>query len=241
MDTSAFDQQIADLTSSLGDPTRRGIYITIRESDEPLTASQISELFDIHPNVARHHLDRLAGDGYLTISTQRPKDGKGPGAGRPAKCYSASNKQIDLRFPTRRSNLLFELLLRMIGEIADPAEAAKKATEVGRAYGRELAGQLGSSAEEGYVEAVTALARAMGSVGFDMNEDPDAERQLLTRGCPFGDMALSHPAVICSLDQGIITGILEVLEPSMRPEVIPHGHPEACVTKVEFTGTRRRT
>ena len=71
MDTTAFDQQIADLTSSLGDPTRRGIYITIRESDRPLTASEIAELFDIHPNVARHHLDRLTGDGYLTVSTRR--------------------------------------------------------------------------------------------------------------------------------------------------------------------------
>ncbi|NND84595.1 MAG: helix-turn-helix domain-containing protein [Acidimicrobiia bacterium] len=239
MDTTAFDQQIADLTSSLGDPTRRGIYITIRESDAPLTASEIAELFDIHPNVARHHLDRLTQDGYLTVSTRRPSSDKGPGAGRPAKCYVASNKQIELRFPGRRGNLLFELLLRMIGEIADPLEAAAVATEVGRAYGRELAGELGESGEEGYVEAVTALAKAMGSVGFNMNADPDSDQQLLTRGCPFGEMAISHPAVICSLDQGIISGIVEVLEPSMRPEVIPHGHPEACVTRVEFTGRKR--
>jgi predicted ArsR family transcriptional regulator len=239
MDTTAFDQQVADLTSSLGDPTRRGIYITIRESDRPLTASEVADLFDIHPNVARHHLDRLTGDGYLTVSTRRPNAEKGPGAGRPAKGYTASNKQIELRFPGRRSNLLFELLLRMIGEIADPVEASLAATNVGRAYGRELAAELGESGEEGYVEAVTALARAMGSVGFNMDADPDSDQQLLTRGCPFGEIAVSHPAVICSLDQGIISGILEVLEPSMRPEVIPHGHPEACVTRVEFTGRRR--
>ena len=239
MDTTAFDQQLADLTSSLGDPTRRGIYITIRESDRPLTASEVADLFDIHPNVARHHLDRLTGDGYLTVTTRRPSTDKGPGAGRPAKCYSASNKQIELRFPSRRSNLLFELLLRMIEEISDPLEASAAATSVGRAYGRELASELGESGEEGYEEAVTALARAMGSVGFNMNADPDSDRQLLTKGCPFGELSTTHPGVICSLDQGIISGIVEVLEPDLRPEVIPHGHPEACVTRVEFTGRKR--
>lgn len=239
MDTTAFDQQIADLTSSLGDPTRRGIYITIRESDRPLTASEIADLFDIHPNVARHHLDRLTGDGYLTVDTRRPSTENGPGAGRPAKCYSASNKQVELRFESRRSNLLFELLLRMIEEISDPFEASVAAADVGRAYGRELASELGESGEEGYAEAVTALARAMGSVGFNMNTDPDSDQQLLTTGCPFGELSTSHSGVICSLDQGIISGIVEVLEPDLRPEVIPHGHPEACVTRVEFTGRKR--
>ena len=237
MDTQAFDQQVADLTSSLGDPTRRGIYVTIRESDEPLTASVIADAFDIHPNVARHHLDRLTQDGYLTVDTRRRAD-RGPGAGRPAKCYSASNKQIDLRFPGRRGNVLLELLLRLVGDLADGPELAGHATAVGRAYGRELAKELGPSDADGYFEAVTALARAMAKVGFDMGADPDAEDQLLTSTCPFGDMALSHPMVICSLDQGIVTGILDVLDPGMRPEVIPHAHSDACVTRVEFTGKR---
>ena len=67
MDSQALSDSISDLTSSLGDPTRRGIYIAVREAPEPATASQIADLFSIHPNVARHHLDRLADDGYLII------------------------------------------------------------------------------------------------------------------------------------------------------------------------------
>ncbi|HSO50822.1 MAG TPA: helix-turn-helix domain-containing protein, partial [Acidimicrobiia bacterium] len=60
MDTKTLDSRISDLTASLGDPTRRAIYIAVRESAEPLTTSNVAALFDIHPNVARHHLDRLA-------------------------------------------------------------------------------------------------------------------------------------------------------------------------------------
>lgn len=238
MDTKTFDRQVADLTASLGDPTRRGIYVAIRESDEPLTASEIAEVFGIHPNVARHHLDRLAQDGYLEVATRRSVSGREPGAGRPAKCYVASNKQIDLRFPGRRGNVLLELLLRLVGMLGDSEEVVRQATAVGRAYGRELAAELGSSDAEGYFQAVTALARAMSKAGFDVGADPDSDQQLLTNQCPFGDMALSHPSVICSLDQGIVSGILDVLDPDMRPSVIPHGHADACVTRVEFSPKR---
>ena len=72
MDTAQFDRDLGALAGSLGDATRRGVYIAVRESPEPLTAGQIAEMFDIHPNVARHHLDRLATDEYLTVTRKRP-------------------------------------------------------------------------------------------------------------------------------------------------------------------------
>lgn len=239
MDTKAFDRQVADLTASLGDATRRGIYVTIRESDHPLTASEVADMFGIHPNVARHHLDKLKADGYLEVETRRGGKGRESGAGRPAKSYAATNKQIDLRFPGRRGNVLLELLLRLVGDLGQAADIPARAAAVGRSYGRELAAELGPADAEGYFEAVTALARAMSKAGFDVGADPNAEDQLLTSQCPFGEMALSHPSVICSLDQGIVSGILDVLEPDMRPRVIPHGHVDACVTRVEFTTKAR--
>lgn len=72
MDTKSLSQSIGDLTSSLGDPTRRGIYIAVREAPEPATASQIADLFSIHPNVARHHLDRLTSSDFIRASPPRP-------------------------------------------------------------------------------------------------------------------------------------------------------------------------
>ena len=94
MDTTQFDRQVSDLASALGDTTRRGIYVTVRESAKPMTVSQVSELFDIHSNVARHHLDHLVGDGYLQVSHKRPEGRSGPGAGRPAKHYESTAKDV---------------------------------------------------------------------------------------------------------------------------------------------------
>ena len=88
LDTRAFDQQIGDLASTLGDATRRGIYISVREAPEPVTASQIAVLFEIHANVARHHLDRLVVDGYLQVTHKRRSGRRGPGAGRPERKFN---------------------------------------------------------------------------------------------------------------------------------------------------------
>ena len=60
MSGETFDEQIEEIQGALGDATRRGIYIMIREAHDPVAAAQIAHAFDIHPNVSRHHLDRLA-------------------------------------------------------------------------------------------------------------------------------------------------------------------------------------
>jgi len=230
-DTAVFDRTIDDLTSSLGDGTRRGIYIAVRESAEPLTASQISEMFEIHPNVARHHLDRLAKDGYLEINRRRPKGRSGPGAGRPAKCYTATGKEIDVHYPSRRLDLLTDLLMAVIMRL-DPDNAAKVAREVGYEHGIMIAEEIGLPTDADFPRTVRAVAKAMTGVGFGMTADIDASR-LITIHCPFGDLATSHPEVVCSLDQGLIGGLMNSVDTIWEPVVIPHMTPsEACVTQV---------
>jgi predicted ArsR family transcriptional regulator len=232
MDAQQLSQEIGDLTASLGDPTRRGIYIAVRESPEPVTASQIADLFDIHPNVARHHLDRLAGDGYLEVTRRRPEGKSGPGAGRPAKCYTATSKEIELHFPARRYDLLSELLVRVIERI-DPGNLADIAADVGREYGKELAGEIGVPEESGFDEAVAAVARAMTGMGFATDPDTTA-RRLLTSHCPFAETAAQHPEVVCSLDRGIVSGLMETLSDDWRPvQVVTRTGPEeSCVAEV---------
>jgi len=207
MDTEAFDQQVADLASTLGDATRRGIYVTVREAVEPMTASQIAELFDIHANVARHHLDRLVADDYLQVTRRRPSGKTGPGAGRPAKHYEPTRKNVSVQFPARRYDLLSELLLRVIERIA-PGTASAVAAEVGAEYGRELASDIGFPNESGYDAAAIAVARALMGVGFEVEARP-GDHELVTRFCPFGESAKNHPAIVCQLDQGLVSGLLE--------------------------------
>jgi predicted ArsR family transcriptional regulator len=231
MDNEAFDQQIADLAGTLGDPTRRGIYVTVRESPEPVTASQIADLFDIHANVARHHLDRLVADGYLQVTRRRPSGRTGPGAGRPAKHYEPTRKNVSVQFPARRYDLLAELLLRVIERIA-PDNAVEIADEIGREYGRELAAEIGFPNESGYDTAAIAVARALMGVGFEVEAHP-GDHELVTRFCPFGETAKNHPAIVCQLDQGLVTGLLEGTEQIPVAIVNAHSTEEGdCVTKI---------
>jgi predicted ArsR family transcriptional regulator len=231
MDGQTLDVQIADLASSLGDATRRGIYITVRESPEAVTANQIAALFDIHPNVARHHLDRLVDDGYLSVAKRRPEGRTGPGAGRPANHYTATSKEVSVQFPARRYDLLSELLVRVIEEIA-PDNAGAIAERVGREYGRELAGEIGMPTDAGFEVAAQAVARAMMGVGFDTEAHVD-ERLLVTSFCPFGTTATNHPEIVCKLDQGIVRGLMESANASAQAVVMPHSTEEQdCVTEV---------
>ncbi|MFO7292828.1 MAG: helix-turn-helix domain-containing protein [Actinomycetes bacterium] len=234
MDLASLDEQIADLTSALGDPTRRGIYVAIRESAEPMTAGEIAELFGIHPNVARHHLDKLAADGWLVVSHRRPAGKSGPGAGRPAKTYEASKKEISIHFSPRRYELLVELLLRVLQRIS-PDDISRVAEEVGAEYGRELAAEIGAPEDAGYAEAVQAVAVAMTGLGFSM--DPDVEGQRLLAGnCPFGEAAADHPDIVCSLDRGIIKGLVAALGATTEPVLVPHANPgNGCITRVPVT------
>ncbi len=231
MDTKLFNQQVGDLAATLGDTTRRGIYISVREASDPVTASQIADVFDIHTNVARHHLDRLVADGYLQVTHRRRSGKGGPGAGRPAKHYEATGKEVQVQFPARRYDLLSELLVRVVQRLA-PEDAAAIAEEVGREYGAELAGEIGLPDDAGFDAAVQAVARAMMGVGFDTEAQTD-DRVLVTRFCPFGETASNHPEIVCRIDQGIVKGLLEATHPQVIPVVTPHANgDEACFTEV---------
>ena len=233
IDSSGLDRSIGQLVAALGDPTRRGIYLAVRQSAEPVTSGRIAELFAIHPNVARHHLDKLAEEGYVRITHQRTNGRSGPGAGRPAKCYEATTKTVSVH-PGRRYDLLVELLVRVIDDVK-PEGIASVAEKVGREYGRELAESLGTPADPGYEAAVQALAKVMGGVGFGVSADPAGQR-LVTTHCPFGEAATGHPEVVCSLDRGMVSGIMGVLLQDCLPVVIPHTMlDQECVTQVPVT------
>ena len=72
MTPEEFTASVAAVTSAFGDPTRREIYLFVRESGTPpgcgVTATEVAERFELHPNVARHHLEKLTGGGYLTVA-----------------------------------------------------------------------------------------------------------------------------------------------------------------------------
>ena len=87
-----FSAAVTAATAMFGDPTRRRIYLAARDALEGITAAEAAERFELHPNVARHHLDKLAAGGYLDVAADA-REGK---SGRPSKRYRTTGKPIDM-------------------------------------------------------------------------------------------------------------------------------------------------
>lgn len=225
-----FSAAVSAITSAFGDPTRRDIYLFARESTDGVTAAQVAARFDLHANVARHHLDKLAAGGYVEVALGRTSTG----AGRPSKRYVVRDSVMELEFPVRRDDLLGALLGRALALLPhDEAEAL--AEEVGVEYGHALAdGMEPNAAQRSFQAAAGAVAEALTSHGFAARTERSGDAlRIVSEHCPFGDAALEHP-VICAIDRGLVKGMLAGLHGGGEAEVLLSrpGGAQHCVTSL---------
>ena len=231
LSAEAFAAGVAAATSAFGDATRREIYLFAHDAGEGVTTAEVAKAFGLHPNVARHHLDKLAGGGYLEVQIGRAAK---LAVGRPSKRYRITDKALALEFPVRRDDLLIALLARTLALV--PVEAAEAMAEaVGEEYGRTLAESMAPG--EGHRSLQTALhsvADALTAHGFASHTETRSDGlAIISEQCPFGGAAVQHP-VICAVDRGIVKGMLETLYGDTVPETSasrPAGD-RICVTLV---------
>ena len=229
-----FASAVTAITSAFGDPTRRQIYLYVHEHADGATAAAVADGFDLHPNVARHHLDKLVAGGYVEVTAARPE---GRGAGRPSKRYRVVAPEIALDLPLRHDDVLVELLGRALAELGDE-RAAALAEDVGVDYGRAMAAAMapGSDRHRSFQAALHAVADALTAHGFAAHAEQHGEElRIVSEHCPFGGAAIEHP-VICAVDRGMVQGMLGALYgQDMMTETalsLPTGG-ERCVTSVE--------
>ena len=238
-----FSSAVTAITSAFGDPTRREIYLFAHghsESDTGgVTAAEVAEHFDLHPNVARHHLDKLAGGGYVEVATGRTASG----AGRPSKRYRVTSPEMSLELPVRHDDLLVTLLSKALSRLP-ASEAEAMAEEVGIEYGKAMAAAMGGPARDqlgpgpatpkSFRTALHAVADALTAHGFAAHAERHRDGlRIVSEHCPFGGAAIEHP-VICAVDRGLVRGMLGALygqadaaTSSSRPMGDDH-----CVTSV---------
>lgn len=235
----SFTATVSAITSAFGDPTRRAVYLFARDHAGGVTAAHVAERFDVHPNVARHHLDKLAAGGYLDVSVERQEGG---GAGRPAKRYRAA-AGAGQEVPVRVDDLLLTLLGRAL-ERLPTAEAEHIAEEVGQQYGEAMAAHLtgddGSGTHRSLRTALQAVADALTAHGFAAHTDRRNDSlRIVTSHCPFGDVAIEHP-VICAVDRGMVKGMLRAIYGEADPTTsasLPRGD-TFCETTLVAQPTR---
>jgi predicted ArsR family transcriptional regulator len=233
LDDGEFAAAVAAVTNAFGDPTRRDIYLFARESDDGVTATQVADHFELHPNVARHHLDKLAAGGYLDVAVGRA-GGAGGGAGRPSKRYRVAHKDSGLSFPARRDDLLVTLLGRALALIPND-QAESMAEQVGEEYGRGLAAQMSpGDGHRSFRAALHAVADALTAHGFAAHAEARAgSLAIVSDQCPFGDAATQHP-VMCAVDRGMVRGMLGGLYGDTTPltSLSRAQGDDACVTSL---------
>lgn len=227
-----FGAAVTAITNAFGDPTRRDIYLYAREGVDGVTAAGAAERFDLHPNVARHHLDKLASGGYLEVAVERPE---GATAGRPSKHYRVSNPGQPLELPIRQDTVLIGLLGRTLALLpSDQAEAM--AEEVGIEVGRNMAEAIGEQGvHRSFRSALQVVAEALTAHGFAARAEHtgDDRLRIVSEHCPFGGVPIEHP-VICAVDRGLVTGMLAALYGEAKAEMrssLPMGD-AVCITDV---------
>ena len=230
----AFNAQVTAITSAFGDPTRRGIYLFAREHRHGVTAARVAEHFGLHPNVARHHLDKLVAGGYVDVAVERSEGG---GAGRPSKHYRAAADGAPLDLPVRSDDLVLTLLGKSLSML--PREQAEAmAEQVGIEYGRTLAAAVrqtdgnGDTIQQSFRSALHTVADALTAHGFAAHADQrNNQLRIINNHCPFGDVAIDNP-VICAVDRGMVKGMLTSLYGDTDPSIensLPQGD-RFCVT-----------
>jgi len=215
-DDGRFSAAVAAVSAAFGDPTRRDIFLHVR-SEPGVTAKEVASIFSLHPNVARHHLQRLVDGGYLRVETVR----KAVGAGRPSKQFFCVEEELTIGLMQRRDDLLMRLLGEAMQRLG-PEEAEKMAAAVGEEYGRSLAARMTPTEGQRTVRAAMhVVADTLTAHGFAAHAEDLGERtSVVAEQCPFGNASTTNP-VLCAVDRGMVKGLLSGLCGKASEQALP--------------------
>ncbi|MFD1507512.1 helix-turn-helix domain-containing protein [Georgenia yuyongxinii] len=206
--------------------TRVRVLQTLRDVPEGLGAHELAAKLDLHPNTVRFHLGRLEQDGLVHRRVAHPSV-----PGRPPLRFTAAPQPNALG--TRRE---FRALAEALASVlADQVPGAPELTEqTGRAWAQRLT-EAWTGPPPDANEAIDMLADALAGIGFDPQITSDRHQlSLLQRHCPFLEVAQEHRDVVCSLQLGVIRGVLERLgAPVEVTRLVPFALPQGCL--VQFT------
>jgi len=218
-DPSDVDAQI-NAVAALNEPLRRGLYRFAVSQPEPVSRDQAAHELGISRELAAFHLDKLVDLGLLDVEFRRLSGRQGPGAGRPAKLYRPSGRQLEVSFPKRRYDLAAHLLAKAMesGEDAKPGGIVEVARQFGEELGRDARKHLGR--RPGSDRLLAQVATVLEGYGF---EPVRSDGEVTLRNCPFGSVAASSPQVVCGMNlailEGVITGLrTRAIEARLAPE-----------------------
>jgi predicted ArsR family transcriptional regulator len=202
--------------SALDDPTRRSAYDYVCAQGRRIGRDEVATALGIGRTLAAYHLDRLAKAGLLSVAYARRSRRTGPGAGRPAKLYERSERELSVSVPPRDYGLAARLLAHAAAhdEQGRTGRALRAAAE---SLGREIAASAPDPPD---------LDRLLRERGYEPYEDDAGVRRL--RNCPFHAVAQSHPEVVCEMNLSLLRGLIAGLDADVQAVLEP-GPGRCCV------------
>src|SRR5260370_42384924 len=148
--------------STLDDPGRRRLYEIVIRHTGPVGRDDAASAAGIGRALAVYHLDKLVESGLLTASYQRPAGRTGPGAGRPAKVYARSDREVAVTVPPRE----YELAARLpVQPVEADASGRSRAALIQAA--RRLGTELGSASRFGNDGPGQDVQSALAQQGYE--------------------------------------------------------------------------
>jgi predicted ArsR family transcriptional regulator len=201
---TALERQIAAL-ALLDEPIRRGLYLFVAGRRREVGRDEAARALRISRALAAFHLDKLVRLGLLDASYRRLTARRGPGAGRPAKLYHRSARQLDLTLPERRYELAGRVFARALTAVAPAARGALE--RAARAEGRRLGADARrrTGAKLGTDRLLAGALAVLDECGYDPAR-VDGEVRL--RNCPFDALANECRPLVCGMNLALVRGLL---------------------------------
>ena len=216
--------------AALDDDLRRRMYMFIREHGRPASREEVASAVGISRKLAAFHLDKLVERGLLVASYARPPGRSGRGAGRSAKYYEPSDRELDVSIPERRYDVIGSIL---VGAIAgqEPGESAAAAArrvayDTGERIGHTERAQR-RLPPPGAERAMSVLAEVLAGYGYEPKIDDDGEMRL--RSCPFHTLADQNREIVCGLNRELVAGVVEGIGSRTVDAVLAPEPGQCCV------------
>ena len=198
------ERQIAAL-ALLHDPIRRGLYRYVAERHGDVGRDEAARAVRISRALAAFHLDKLVREGLLDASYRRLTGRRGPGAGRPAKLYRRSARQLDVTVPQRRYELAGRVFARALTAAAPAARTwlDRVARGEGRSLGADARRRAGPGAgPDALLESALALLDEWGY------EPARVNGEVRLRNCPFDALANECRPLVCGMNLALLRAAL---------------------------------
>jgi predicted ArsR family transcriptional regulator len=204
------DSQEAQISAvaALEEPTRRRLYNYVLRQPGPVSRDDAAAALGLPRSTAGFHLDRLVQQGLLDNGYQRLTGRSGPGAGRPAKLYRRSSRQVTVSLPPRCYELAGRLLSHALNH-AERSGGSPRAILNQHAY--ELGKELGETARTGSRDSLHPALRVLEDNGFQPRIEDD---DVVLGNCPFHSLAQDHQELICGMNLRLLNGVLDGLAPT---------------------------